>query len=884
MKLKTLITLSFFLFFFIKSTYAQKKYPFQDKTLSTEERVNDLIAQMTIEEKIDLLSGYRDFYLHPCERLGIPAFKMADGPLGVASWGLFGRATAFPSSLSLAASWNKELAAKTGGHFAKEWRARGIHFLLAPGVNNYRASKDARNFEYFGEDPYLASELVVPFIKGVQDGGVIATVKHYAANDQEFDRYTVSTEVSERALREIYLPPFKAAVQKAGVKAVMTGYNKVNGIYCTENKYLIDILKKEWGFDGMLMSDWACTYSADKAANHGLDLEMGSNNWLVRDKLLPLIEQGLVTEEVINDKVRRIYGACIDMGFFDRPQLDTTIPTYNPEANQAAFDAATEGILLLKNDKSALPVVQPKTIAVIGPNANPSIVSDRIYNVKSITYGGGGSSKVNPWHVVTALEGIRQEFPEATVLYAEGISNQFKPLLFRSSKFSTKDGKPGLEARYYTLGNSTANQPSDEMLQQQAIAAGRADIPQQASKQKNAAPVVSEKDLILSRVDRNVNFEWWGSPHNESGLGSDYLIEWDGYIGIEETDDLLLFVDAQGAYRLWIDDELLMDASESQSFDVRHISLPVKKGEQKQIRLEFNNQRSTPAEIRMGYTYKNNIDFSEAKRLAKQADVVVFCAGLDGSIELEGRDRPFELPYGQDLLINELATINPNMIVAIQAGGGVDMTSWIQNVPAIVHALYPGQEGGRAIAQVISGKVNPSAKLPFTIEKKWPDSPAYGNYDETRKEKKIYYREGVFTGYRGYDKKQVEPLFPFGYGLSYTTFDYSDLKAEILNKKTKEVKVTFTVTNTGTRAGAEVVQLYVHDVKSQEERPLKELKGFDKVQLNPGESKKVTITLDNEAFQYFNEKKNGWVLEPGLFEIWIGASSADIRLKETIKI
>ena len=484
--------------------YAQSQYPFQNTTLSTEERVNDLIGRMTLEEKIDLLAGYNDFYLHPCERLGIPAFKLADGPLGVASWGLFGRATAFPSALSLAASWNKNLAEKTGAMYAQEWRARGIHFLLAPGVNNYRASKGARNFEYFGEDPYLTSEMVVPFIKAVQDGGVIATIKHFAANDQEFDRYTVSTEVSERALQEIYLPPFKAAVQKAGVKAVMTGYNLVNGIHCTENKHLIDILKKDWGFKGMLMSDWACTYSADNAANYGLDLEMGSNDWFTRKELLPLIKEGKVTEEVINDKVRRIYGACISMGFFDRPQQDTHIPTFNPQANQMALNAACEGIILLKNEQNTLPIRQPKVIAVIGPTANPAIVSDRIYNVNSIVYGGGGSSKVHPWYVVSALEGICQEFPEATVYYTEGISNQFKPRLFRNSKFRTKDGKPGLEASYYALSSDSSAMLSDKMIQQQAVAAGRTVNSNQPGNTASGNGK-DENGLIIRRIDRTVN-------------------------------------------------------------------------------------------------------------------------------------------------------------------------------------------------------------------------------------------------------------------------------------------------------------------------------------------------------------------------------------------
>ena len=283
-----LVLLGVCMFLSVRGAEAQPSYPFQDSTLTVEARLNDLVERMTLEEKIDLLAGYEDFYLHPCERLGIPAFKMADGPLGVSSWGIWGRATAFPAALALAASWDKELAEKTGRMYAQEWRARGIHFMLAPGANIYRASKGARNFEYFGEDPYLSSEMLVPFVKAVQAGGVIPTIKHYIGNDQEFDRYTVSTEMDERTLREIYLPPFKAAVQRADIKAVMTGYNPFQGTYCTENSFVIDILKKEWGFKGMLMSDWACTYSADKAAKNGLDLEMGSNDWFVREKLLPL--------------------------------------------------------------------------------------------------------------------------------------------------------------------------------------------------------------------------------------------------------------------------------------------------------------------------------------------------------------------------------------------------------------------------------------------------------------------------------------------------------------------------------------------------------------------------------------------------------------------
>lgn len=860
-------------------------YPFRRADLPVEERVEDLVRRMTLEEKIDLLAGYQDFYLHPCERLGIPAFKLADGPLGLASWGLFGKATAFPSALSLAASWNKDLAARVGDCYGQEWRARGIHFLLAPGVNTYRASKGARNFEYMGEDPYLSSEMVVPFIKGVQERGVIATVKHFAANDQEYDRYRVSSEVSERALREIYLPAFKAAVQKAGVKAVMTGYNLLNGVYCTENKYLIDILKKEWGFKGMLMSDWACTYSADKAANHGLDLEMGSNDWFVREKLLPLIEQGVVTEETINEKVRRIYGTCIEMGFFDRPQLDTTIPVYNPKANRMAYEAAKEGMILLKNEDNLLPLKRVTKIAVIGPNACYNLVTDRQNNVNGTTYGGGGSSKVHPWHVTSVLQGIEAEYPDAEVWwYAEGISNAYKPRLFRSAKFYTEDGKQGLRAKYYKMGQGDGSALPDKLMQQQAKAAGRTEDSHNgvSAVSSSVSAKSSDKEPVMERIDRHVDFSWWGTP--KEGLGEDYRVEWEGYVPVERNDSLLFFVDAQGGYRLWIDGKLCLDASASQSFDCRQVAVDGQKGARLHVKLEYLNQRSLPAEIRLGYDYKGNLDFSEALRLARQADVVIFCGGLDGSIELEGRDRPFELPYGQDILINQLAEVNPNLIVSLHAGGGVRMSPWIDRVKAVVHLLYPGQAGGRAFAEMLSGKVVPSAKLPFTIEKRWEDSPACGNYDETRKERKVYYNEGIFVGYRGYDRKQVEPLYPFGYGLSYTSFEYSDLQLTEIDKKNKSVALSFNITNTGGYEGAEVAQVYVRDIASKEARPLKELKGFQKVFLRPGETKHVSVTLDRDAFQYFSEKKSDWVFESGEFEIWVGASSKDIRLKTKVKM
>lgn len=821
--------------------------PFRDTALTPEARAADLVSHMTLDEKIALLSGYNDFFLHPCERLGIPAIQLADGPLGIASWGLFGRATAYPSALSLAASWNRALAHRTGEAFAREWRSRGIHLMLAPGVNIYRASKGARNFEYFGEDPYLTSAMSVPVIRAVQEGGVMPVVKHFAGNDQEYDRYHISTEVDERTLREIYLVPFEAAVREAGVKAVMSGYNLLNGTYCSESPYLKHILRDEWGFQGMYMSDWGATHSTLDAVRNGLDLEMGSNYYLTASRLKPLLKNGDIQEKDIDEKVFHIYRACFEMGFFDRPQRLDSLPIYNPINNKAALESAREGIVLLRNENNLLPLEKTniRRIAVIGPTANPPFISDRRFRNDGIVYGGGGSSKVNPWYVHTDLDGIIKAFPEAEVFYDEGISNRFKRHLFEQSRFYTADGKRGMEVTYYKKDG--------------------------------------EQEIAARRTEEHVNCEWGARPGFE-GMTEDFRVVWNGCVKADRDDILRFFADAQGAYQLWIDDKMAIDADSSQSFYNGMSTLKVTKGQTVNIRLVYRNRYCSPAEMRLGYAYDSDIRFDEAEKLARHADVVICCVGLDGSIELEGRDRPFELPYGQDLLIERLHTANPNTIAVIHAGGGVNITRWAEQIPAILQAFYPGQEGGIALGEILAGTVNPSAKLPFTWERRWEDSPVCGLYDETRAERKVHYREGIFTGYRGYDRIGTRPLYPFGFGLSYTTFHYDHLYLRVIDRKTHQVEVTFRLTNTGTRSGAEIAQLYVTDDKSSEPRPLKELKGFEKVELAPGESREISIILDEKAFRYFNSKKKAWTVEHGTFTIHVGGSSDSLPLSASVRL
>ncbi len=822
---------------------AVTQYPFRDVALPADVRAADLVSRMTLDEKIDLLSGYNDFFLHPCERLGVPAFEMADGPLGIASWGLFGRGTAYPAALSVAASWDPDLAAATGRAYADDWRARGIHLMLAPGVNIYRASKGARNFEYFGEDPWLTSEMALAFTNAVAAGGVMPVVKHFAGNDQEFDRYTVSTEVAEEALREIYLLPFERLVTEGNLKAIMSGYNLLNGQHCSENEYLDSLLHKVWNFEGMHMSDWGATHSTLAAAKAGLDLEMGSNSYFIADSIKPLLERGLLKEEDIDRKVMNIYRPCFEMGFFDRPQKIDSLTIYSPRRNQKALEAARQGIVLLKNDESLLPFEPQRIrrIAVVGPTANPSVISDRRFRNDGITYGGGGSSKVNPWYIRNILDGIMAAYPDAEVYYAEGVSSGLRRNAFATSEFVSPDGAPGLRAEYYADENDTAP--------------------------------------VLIRNERRINNEWWGHPQGVDSLSDTHRIVWRGSIVPMTNDSLIIFADGQGACMLRINGEEMLDRSGNCSFFYDVVEIPAVASKPIDIELEYRRVNIAPGEMRLGYIPASALDFSEAEKIASMADAVVCCIGFDGSVELEGRDRPFELPYGQDMLVDRMLAVNPATAVVVTGGGGVDMSRWADKTKAIIHAIYPGMNGGIAVGEIVSGAVNPSAHLPFTIERKWSDSPAYGFYDETRSEKKIYYGEGLFTGYRGYDSRGTEPLFPFGHGLTYTTFEYSD---PAVRRSGDSLIVSFDLTNTGDRQGAEVSQVYVTPDKAEASgRPVRELKGFTKTILNPGERRRVEIIVPAEALRRYDTSTNSW--QPlSVGSVSIGSSSRDLPLRVNI--
>jgi len=692
---------------------AESLPPYLDASQPVETRVDDLLSRLTLAEKISLIHADSKFTTAAIPRLGIPRRWLDDGPHGVRedigpdTWQPSGHtddfSTAMPAGICLAATWDSELGFREGEAIGQEARARGKDIMLGPGVNILRTPLCGRNFEYLGEDPFLASQMCVGYISGAQSQDISSCVKHFALNNQETDRGTINVEVDERALREIYLPAFKAAVQDAGVWCVMAAYNQFRGQHCTENDYLLDkILKGEWGFKGLVMSDWGGVHDTRECALNGLDLEMGTernyNDFYFAQPYLDLLQKGELPMAGLDDKVRRNLRVMIATHVLDANRKPGSL---NTAAHQAvARQVAEEGIVLLKNENNTLPLdaTKLKTIAVIGENAT------------RLHAHGGDSSGIKAFYEVNPLDGIVKRAGEkVNVVFSEGYR---------------KGGGPELAER--------------------AIAA------------------------------------------------------------------------------------------------------------------------------------------------AKAADVVIYIGGLnhDRGFDCEGADRKdMKLPYGQDELIQEIVAANPKTVVVLE-GTMVEMDSWLDKVPALLQAWYPGMEGGNALARVLFGDVNPSGKLPATFPKKLSDTPAYafgaGAYPGTNGT--VAYAEGLLVGYRWFDTKNIEPQFPFGFGLSYTTFEYSNLKLIPGDGTNEIVTAQFEIENTGQRAGAEVAQLYVHEKNPRLMRPEKELKGFRKVFLQPGEKQTVSISLNQGSFSYYDDGKKAWVAQPDGFEILIGSSSRDLRLRDNFNL
>ncbi|KAF8914231.1 glycoside hydrolase family 3 protein [Gymnopilus junonius] len=830
------------------------------------------LARLTLLQKIKLLTGLGWWHTEPVPEAGIPSMRFSDGPNGVRGTRFFNGvpASCFPASTGLGSSFDIELARKVGEALGEEARAKSTHVLLAPTVNTQRSPLGGRGFESFSEDPHLNGTIASAYINGLQSKGVSATIKHFVANDQEFERFSLSSEVSERALREIYLKPFQIAIKNSNPWAVMSAYNRVNGLHVSENKRLLDdILRREWGFKGMIMSDWIGVYSTSESIKAGLDLEMPGPS-VMRGRAL---ERALVGKKVSLQDIDYRVTKVLDLlkhaeasGIpFDGPEgsIDT------PELRKLLRRAAADAIVLLKNDKSLLPLSNPvKKIAIIGPNAKQAMTS------------GGGSARLLETYSVSPLEGITVAAKEvnAEVKYALGAtSHKYLPLL--DPYIFQADGKPGALIEFW-------NEPPSSDYTSTAPDFGKPLQPAVWS-----TPTLGSNCFLMDGID-------------ETKVNMDCFIRYSAKFIPDESGDWEIGMNIAGRGNLFINQKLVIDLStdpvQGQAFfglgtvDIRRIVKGFKAGEEYDLEIRVSSaefaSRGSPflcwGGIRAGGI--RDVDgesaIQEALQIAKEADVVILVVGLNHDWETEGNDRAdMSLPGLTNKLVSEVLETNTNTVVVNQSGTPVEMP-WINEAHTLVQAFYGGNELGNGLADVLFGKTNPSGKLPLTFPVRLEDNPTYPSFgDQGQELNKIYYNEGIFVGYRGYEIKKLAPSFAFGHGLSYSQFKYEDLTTTEISPA-GEFSVSFKVTNAGQVEGREVAQVYISDPKSSLPRAVKELKGFTKVHLKPAETKTATIALDREALSFYDDQNMNWVAESGIFLVQVGASSEDIRLKAKVEL
>lgn len=817
-----------------------------------EQRIDGLISQLTLKEKVSLLSGQDAWNTVPIERLGIPSITMTDGPHGVRSnqpeAGRFvSPATSFPTGISMAASWDPELVARVGVALGEETRALGCQVLLGPCVNIVRTPLAGRNFESYAEDPCLAGRIGVAYVKGVQSQRVGTSLKHYACNNQEIERNRGNSVVDERTLREIYLPAFEAVVKEAHPWTVMCSYNRINGVYASENQYLLnEILKGEWGFDGIVVSDWGANHTTVESVKGGLDLEMPGPAKYYGKLLSDAVNTWQIDEAVIDESVRRLFRLIFRSGKFEDPAALPSGSLNTPDHQSLARELAEESITLLKNERGVLPLKpeQIETLAIIGPNA----AEGRI--------GGGGSSYLEPPYRVSPLDGLRLKLGDRIEIgYAQGCDN-FVEL-------------PVLKTKYITPAKGSGNGLLGEYFNNPDLAG----------------------EAKMERVDSKLDF-WWFTPGPLENLTEDsFSARWSGKLTVSSSGLHTIKLVNTGTARLYLDGKLRIENSAGKlpidfNLPQQDARLELVEGQPYDLRVEFIKPTGDPfAHLRLLFAPtprpEDDDRLARAMELARKSDVVLVFAGYPEGHESEGSDRPdLELTGSQTELIRAVAGVNKNTIVVLNAGAPVTMP-WLEEVAAVLEAYYPGQEGGHALARVLLGEVNPSGKLPVTFPRRLEDSPAFINYPGG---KEVFYGERIYVGYRYYDQRNIEPLFPFGYGLSYTIFEYSNLQVPSQARMGEPVAVTLTVRNTGAYAGKEVVQLYVHDRQASLDRPPKELKGFIKVKLHPGESREVHFELDQRALSFYDPYQKRWVAEPGEFEVMVGSSSRDIRVQAAFEL
>lgn len=824
-------------------------------TPAMERRADSLVSQLTLEEKLAMIAGVNGFDAPGVPRLGIPQLGMSDGPFGVRATG---PSILYPGGINLAATWNAAIVRRVGAEIGRDARARGRHYLLGPGVNIYRGPLSGRNFEYYGEDPFLAARTTVAFVQGVQSQRVSATVKHFMGNNSEFARNTTDSRIDERTLREIYLPAFEAAVKEGQTGAIMGAYNLTNGEYMSQNRRLqVDVVKTEWGFPGIIMSDWFATHSAVPALNGGQDIEMPGPIHFSPANVRSALQRGEVTMPTIDDKVRRLIRNALRFGWMEDAAADPAIPLFNARGIAAGLEAAREGMVLLENRGGVLPLdrATARTVAVIGPNAHPAVVL------------GGGSATIPTFRTVSVLEAIADHFgPDHATLSARGIPGLGRATL--TTEFVTAPGGvPGIVVEVYHGRTDPSGTPSSTRVDRH-VNVGRALDMAAASRDDIAldpSPVTLPEGPMAHRFTGFYEAK-------EPGV-HDIVVQMGGF--------------NDNGYRLFVDGKLVADRWRIVTSMVEATAIPLEAGYHKVVLEQRSVAGWYSPFIRMAVVPQARWVDSAAIALASRADAVVLSVGYDPTTEAENWDRTFRLPPGQDQLIQRISAVNPRTVVVVNSGGAVDMSGWGDRVAAVVQAWYPGQEGNRALAEILTGRTNPSGRLPFSWDRRWEENPSSPHYYPDSGSMEIHYREGIFGGYRGYERWRVSPRYPFGHGLSYTTFRYSGAgiaPAEGSTAAAPRWTLSFDVNNTGSRAGATVAQVYVGQRSPPVPRPLKELEGFAKAALEPGQSTRVTVPLDLRSLAYYDVAGRQWRADAGVYDVYVGTSSADIVLRTTITL
>ena len=826
---------------------------YTDPKAPLEARTQDLFNRLTLEEKVSLMAGATYFALPEIARLGVPSLRMTDGPTGVRS-NVGQAATVFPVAVALAASWNPALAGEVAAAIAREAQALGEHVVLAPTININRTPVWGRNFETYSEDPYLAGELAIDYVRGLQGEGIGASLKHYAANNQEHRRLDVSVEMDERTLREIYTAAFERVVKAANPWTVMASYNKLRGTYASENPHLLTtILKEEWGYDGVVVSDWGAVHSTAPPARAGLDLEMPGPPKFWGHKLLEAVQDGEVDQGHIDEAARRLVRLILRCGLLDGADSSKGGPPKGelrtPRHQAIARKAAEQSFVLLKNDGSQLPWDSAKigSLAVIGPNA------------AAMRLQGDGSSHVRPGRRPTPLDSLRLLLGnEVAISYAKGVDNDpFPPATVRAlfSPDSTRDVL-GLLLEHF----------------EDAECSG---------------------DPVHITVDRRMSK--WISALTPQALRENFkALRWSGFFWPEKDGEHEFSLRGDGDCVMRVGDQTVIDTDTPSVEDAHDPSgasaklrigkIDLKAGQGYPITVQYKwapARPDAPFEICQIGMRQPSGTIEEAVEIARAADAVLLIVGSAASTESEGYDRDdIRLPGKQDDLIEAVLAANPNTVVAVNAGAPMAMP-WIAKASAVLLAWLPGESGPDALADVLFGNAAPSGRLPVTFPKRLEDNPSYPYYPGGDRS---VYGEGLFVGYRHYDAKGVEPLFPFGHGLTYTRFDYSALEAPKRAASGEAVAIQVTVTNVGERPGDEVIQLYVQPVAPPTPRPVKALKGFKKVHLAPGAARTVELTLTERDFARFDVALNRWVVDAGEYDILIGASASDIRLSKTVML